>query len=144
ELRERLLTARREGTVLSQQPAANAKLGPDQRVVLVVAAGKPPWLWAALGAFALAGAGAAVRWRGGRHEAPAGEPSTGADDLGGVSLRVTKDLGRQTVTGVEGTEPRADDEKPGVDGTTDAVEVRVIVDLGEQSVGPATDEGDNT
>jgi hypothetical protein len=67
-----------------------------------------------------------------------------ADDLGGVSVRVSRDLGRQTITGLETAEP-GEGEQPSADATAgEAVEVRVIIDPGEQTVGPVTDEGDST
>ena len=131
---ERYLTLQPAGSVIAQHPDAGLKLGRDQRLALVVAAPRPPWTWAALGV--LVAAGAAVTVRALRRDAAA---DTGrrtadfADETAGIHLRVSQDLGEQEVSVAT------------ADGWTAAqqdtpVRVRVVIDLGEQSVGPVSEE----
>ena len=136
EQSEKLLITEPAGTVISQHPQPQVKLGPKQQLHLVVSATTPPWLWAvggvvlvglALGGFALLK----------KLLSPSKQTSFHTEDPGGVRLRITKDHGVQT------TDIRDDgDRDHAKDG--DIVKIRVKVDLGEQTVGPKDDKGDET
>lgn len=133
ELSERVMTLKSTGVVLAQRPAAGVKLGRDQRLKLVVAAKKPPWLLPGVGLLALVAAGGGVaslrrrsrlkKARSSQREAPAQ-----ADDTSLVRLRVTRDPGEQT--------------NVGMDDVDDGIKLKVTIDPGEQTVGPA-DPGGN-
>jgi beta-lactam-binding protein with PASTA domain len=128
--RESLLTLEPAGTVISQHPEPNAKLGRGQRLELVASAVKPPWAWPAaavvaitLGLGVFAGLKAAL--------GSSAQQSVRTENPGGVRLRVTKDHGVQT------TETK---DEGGADRTGSGEIVQV--DLGEQSAGPIEDTGD--
>ena len=94
--RESLLTLEPAGTVISQHPEPNAKLGRGQRLELVASAVKPPWAWPAaavvaitLGLGVFAGLKAAL--------GSSAQQSVRTENPGGVRLRVTKDHGVQTM-----------------------------------------------
>jgi hypothetical protein len=132
--RDSLLTLEPAGTVISQHPEPNAKLGRGQRLELVASAVKPPWAWPAaavvaitLGLGVFAGLKAAL--------GSSAQQSVRTENPGGVRLRVTKDHGVQTTeTKDEGDADRT--------GSGEIVRIRVQVDLGEQSAGPIEDTGD--
>jgi beta-lactam-binding protein with PASTA domain len=133
---ERLLTLEPAGTVISQHPEPNVKLGPKQRLRLVSSAAKPPWFWPAGGVVSVLlalGVFAGLKTALGSSS----PESVRTEDPGGVRLRVTKDHGVQT-TDIEdgGDQARAR--------TEEIVKIRVNVDLGEQSAGPVDDKGDET
>ena len=128
------LTIEPVGTVISQQPQAGVKLDRKQRLRLVVAAAKPPWLWPVTGLLlvilALAGI-AGLKSVLSRTTLR----SISTENPGGVRLRITKDHGVQsTETKENGPDGRAD--------CDDIIKVRVKVDLGEQTAGPIDDKGE--
>ena len=136
EQNESLLTPEPAGTVISQHPQPNVKLGPQQRLSLVSSATKPPWLWPVTGVFAIAialGVFAGLKTA----FSSSTQESVRTDDPGGVRLRVTKDHGVQTTDMKDG----GDTDRTG---TEEIVRIRVNVDLGEQSAGPIDDKGDET
>ena len=135
DLRERILTLEPAGTVVSQHPEPNVKLGPDQRLQLVSAGEKPPWTWPAIGLFALAAAVIAFKWPKTGVKPPPDRHTVRSEDPGGIRLRVARDPGIQTTTGF-------DDEQAAPAGAGEIVKIRVLVDLGEQSAGPIDDTGD--
>ncbi|MGA9575136.1 MAG: PASTA domain-containing protein [Lysobacterales bacterium] len=135
ERNESFLTFEPIGTVISQAPAALVKLGPRQQLTLVLSAAKPPWTWAVFGLFAVAAGVSAYRWKRADPSRPTGKADTVTGDSDGVRLRVTRDLGVQTTTFTpeDGAEPSRSD---------DIIRMRVLVDLGEQKVGPVNDKGE--
>jgi hypothetical protein len=138
DLERRFLTWRPVGSVLSQHPDAGVKLGRDQRLALVVAAGKPPWIWAGLGSLLVVAAAAAVfllrpRRSPGQPRGTGNESADWAEDTGGIHLRVETDLGVQAARFPE-------DDLAAPDRTEEGVHIRIVTDPGEQSVGPTDDE----
>jgi beta-lactam-binding protein with PASTA domain len=131
ERNDSLLTLEPAGTVISQHPRPRVKLGPKQRLQLVAAAEKPPWVWPAAGvASILLALGAVAGLKSGL--GPSGQQSVGTENPGGVRLRVTKDHGVQAMeTRDQGDADRTE--------TGEIVKIRVNVDLGEQSAGPIED-----
>ncbi len=134
---ESLLTFEPVGTVISQHPAPNVKLGPGQRLSLVSSAEKPPWLWPVIGVVLTMVALGAYAWLKPAPDSPTTRELTRTEDPGGVRLQVTKDHGVQTTD-------KQDKGDTNDTATGDTVRISVTVDLGEQSAGPIDDKGDET
>jgi len=129
------------GQVIAQRPAPGRRLPRDRRLVLVVAAPKPPWLWA--GALLIGLIGATTLFLlfrpkpraspqasdGGADnpEAPDGGPSDFAEEPSGIRLRLRKDFGHQSISIIdaEGGEHAA---------IADAVRLQLVTDSGRQKV----------
>jgi len=135
DLNESILTFEPTGTVISQHPAANVKLGPKQRLKLVSSGEKPPWLWPVIGLLVFVAAFSAFKWSKPDVSSSSQQNSPRTDDLGGVRIRVTRDHGIQTTDKKDGDETDRT-------GTEEIVKIRVNVDLGEQSAGPVDEKGD--
>lgn len=135
ERNESFLTFEPVGMVISQDPAALVKLGPRQQLTLVLSGAKPPWIWAVFGLFVVAVGVSAYRWKRVDRNPSTGKADTMTGDSEGVHLRVTRDLGVQTTTFTpeDGADPSESE---------DIIRMRVLVDLGEQKVGPVNDKGE--
>jgi hypothetical protein len=111
------------------------KLGLQQQLTLVVSGSKPPWTWAALGLFALAAGATALKWKRVDTNPTAKEADPVSGETDGLHLRVSRDFGVQTIesTGDDGADQSEAD---------NIIRMRVLADLGEQTVGPVNDKGE--
>ena len=141
EVSETFVSFKAAGTVVSQRPAANAKLDRQQRLFLVVAAPIPPWIWAAVALVLLAAAAVVFKMVRPTPEPVMPDNALQVDDLGGIHLRVIRDLGVQSVNGGGDVTRDGSDDTNGP-ATGEMVEIRVVVDLGTQIPGPVDEQGE--